>query len=166
MRHILYLRGTFKRGVTVVRDPFTDDKFVAADLRLARPTEVRVTKDGTHFRINVKIMIEGGLIGSQGTEDYTDPKVLSTIEKQLINEIEKDCNDIIRKAQIEFSSDIFAFGNKARHLTKTWQEWQDLNWPDQFPHASVTVTCGVELRRTGLLLKSPTPVIAPELSVF
>ena len=162
VRYVLYLRGIFKRGVTIVQDPFAYDQFIAADLRLARPTQIRVTRDGNRFHISVKILLEGGLIGSQGTEDYTDPKVVSAVEEQLIHQIERGCRDIIRKAQTRFSSDIFAFGNKARHLTLTWKEWQNLDWPNEFPQASVSVTVGVELRRTGLLFRSPTPLTSPQ----
>lgn len=159
VRYVLYLRGTFKQGITVVQDPFTQDRFVAADLRLARPTQIRVKKDEGKFHVTVNIALEGSLIGSQGNENYADPKVLKTIEKQLVNEIEKGCEDIIRKAQNAFLSDIFAFGNKARHLTMTWQEWQDLGWHEEFPHADVTVTVKVELRRTGLLFRPPQPLV-------
>lgn len=157
VRHVLYLRGTFKQGITVVRDPDADDRFISADLRLARPTQIRIAKDGNRFEIKVNVTLEGGLVGSQGNEDYTNPKVLQAVAKQLAREIEKGCIDIIRKAQTEFSSDIFSFGNKARHLAMTWQEWQDFNWKDKFPNADVTVTVKVELRRTGLLFGSPQP---------
>lgn len=157
VRHVLYLRGTFKQGITVVRDPSADDRFISADLRLARPTQIRVAKDGDEFKIEVNVTLEGGLVGSQGNEDYTNPKALEAVEKQLAHEIGRGCEDIIRRAQTEFSSDIFAFGNKARHLAMTWHEWQDLNWRDRFPNARVTVTAKVELRRMGLLFKSPQP---------
>jgi spore germination protein KC len=158
VRYVLYLRGTFKQGITVVQDPFTHNRFVAADLRLARPTQIRIEEDGDKFHINVNITLEGGLVGSQGEEDYTDPKVLKAIEEQLVSEIEKGCKDIIRKAQTTFSSDIFAFGNKARHLAMTWREWQELDWQEKFPQAAATVTVKVELRRTGLLFRSPQPL--------
>ena len=158
VRYVLYLRGTFKQGITVVQDPFAHSKFVAADLRLARPTQIRIKKGGDKFHINVNITLEGGLVGSQGEENYTDPKVLKAIEEQLVSEIEKGCKDIIRKAQTTFSSDIFAFGNKSRHLAMTWREWQELDWREKFSQAAATVTVKVELRRTGLLFRSPQPL--------
>lgn len=157
VRYVLYLRGTFKQGITVAEDPLERGRFVAADLRLARPTQLRVEKDGNRFHINVNITLEGGLVGSQGKEDYADPKVLEAVEKQLANQIEEGCRDIIKKAQTEFSSDIFAFGNKARHLVTTWQDWMDLDWTEEFPSAAAKVTVKVELRRTGLLFRSPEP---------
>jgi spore germination protein KC len=157
VRCVLYLRGTFKQGITVVQDPEADDRFISADLRLARPTEIRITKDGDEFKIKVNVILEGGLVGSQGNEDYTNPKILQAVERQLAHEIEKGCEGIIRRAQTEFSSDIFGFGNKARHLAMTWHKWQDLKWKDKFPNADVKVTVRVELRRTGLLFRSPQP---------
>ncbi|NLB73593.1 MAG: Ger(x)C family spore germination protein [Firmicutes bacterium] len=157
VRYALYIRGTFKQGITVVRDPDMDNRFIAADLRLARPTQVRVVKDGDSFKIKVNVTLEGGLVGSQVDRDYTNPKTFETIEKQLAREIERGCEDIIKRAQTEFSSDIFAFGNKARHLAMTWQEWEDQKWKDKFPDADANVTVRVELRRTGLLFGSPHP---------
>ncbi|HHX26261.1 MAG TPA: Ger(x)C family spore germination protein [Firmicutes bacterium] len=157
VRHVLYLRGTFKQGITVVRSTEADDRFVSADLRLARPTQIRIERDGDEFRIKVNVTLEGGLVGSQEDQDYTNPKALRAVEMKLAHEVEKGCKDIIRRAQTEFSSDIFGFGNKARHLTMTWNEWQDLKWSEKFPNADVKVTVQVELRRTGLLFKSPQP---------
>lgn len=157
VRQVLLLKGTFKQGIAVVRDSEAHDRFIAADLRLARPTQTRVTRDGDRFKIKVDVRLEGGLVGSQERGDYFDPKVLQAVETKLASEIQKGCRDIVRKAQTEFSSDIFGFGNKARHLTMTWKEWQDLNWNSEFPDADVEVSVQVELRRTGLLFRSPQP---------
>lgn len=37
VRQVLLLKGTFKQGIAVVRDSEAHDRFIAADLRLARP---------------------------------------------------------------------------------------------------------------------------------
>ena len=155
MRYVLYLKGAFKQGITIIEDPFADGKFIAADLRFGRPVQIRLTRNGSKFHIKILITLEGGLIGSQGEEDYTNPGILKVIERQLSTEIEKGCNNIIEKAQTLFLADIFAFGNKARRLTTTWQEWLDLNWPEKFPYAEIEASVKIELRRTGLLFRSP-----------
>ena len=56
-----------------------DNRFIAADLRLARPTQVRVVKDGDSFKIKVNVTLEGGLVGSQVDRDYTNPKTFETV---------------------------------------------------------------------------------------
>lgn len=157
VRAVLMLRGTFKRGILVSKDPFVENKYVSYDLRLARPTQVRVTKRGRDFHVGVKVMLEGEVIGSQGPVDYSDPKNLHALEKRLAADLRKLSRDTIRKAQREFNSDIFAFGNKVRHMTTTWSEWEDLKWPERFPHASIDVSVKLDLRRTGLLFRPPAP---------
>ncbi|MEW6228736.1 MAG: Ger(x)C family spore germination protein [Bacillota bacterium] len=156
-RAVLLLRGTFKRGTAVSKDPFVETRYVSYDLRLARPTQVRITRRGRSFHIQVKVMLEGEVIGTQTRVDYSNPKNLHALEKQLTADLEKFFQDIIRKAQTDFKADIFAFGNKARHMTMTWQEWVDLDWPRKFPEASIDVSVEVDLRRTGLLFKAPAP---------
>ena len=157
VRAMLMIRGTFKRGTLVLEDPFVKGRYVSCDIRLARPTEIRVSKEGQEFHVKVKIMLEGEVIGSQSRIDYSDPKKLHTLEKRFAEDLKRSCEDLIRKAQKGFRADIFAFGNKVRHLTKTWREWEDLNWPARFPEARVDIDFRLDLRRTGLLFKPPRP---------
>ncbi len=156
VRAMLMLRGTFKRGTLVLEDPSVKDRYVSCDLHLARPTEIKVEKEEHGgFHIKVKVLLEGEVIGSQSRTDYSKPKDLRALEKRLAKDIKKSCQDLVRKAQTEFAADIFAFGNKARHLTRTWREWEDLNWPERFPEARVDVDVRLDLRRTGLLFEPP-----------
>lgn len=157
VRAMLMVRGTFKRGTLVLEDPFVKDRYVSCDIRLARPTEIRVSKEGRGFHVKVKIMLEGEVIGSQSLIDYSNPKNLHTLERRVAEDLKRSCEHIVRKAQREFRADIFAFGNKVRHLTKTWREWEDLNWPERFPEARVDIDLRLDLRRTGLLFKPPRP---------
>ncbi|MEW5866760.1 MAG: Ger(x)C family spore germination protein [Bacillota bacterium] len=157
VRAVLLLRGTFKRGIAASTDPFVESRYVSYDVRLARPTQIKITRSGQSFHVQVKIMLEGEVIGTQTRVDYSNPKNLRTLEKHLAAEIKKFAQDTIKKAQTDFQADIFAFGNKARHLTTTWQQWVDLDWPEKFPRASIDVDVSVELRRTGLLFKPPAP---------
>lgn len=157
VRAMLMVRGSFKRGTLLLEDPFVKDRYVSCDVRLARPTEIRVNKEGRGFHVKVKIMLEGEVIGSQSLIDYSNPKNLHTLERRVAEDLKRSCEHIVRKAQREFRADIFAFGNKVRHLTKTWREWQDLNWPERFPEARVDIDLRLDLRRTGLLFKPPRP---------
>ncbi len=157
----LMLRGSFKRGISVLEDPFVENRHVSCDLRLARPTQVTVTREGRDFGVKVKIMLEGEVVGTQTTVDYSDPRNLRVLEERLAAWTARLCKDTVRKAQTEFATDIFAFGNKARHMTSTWDEWLALDWPSRFPEASVDVTVKVNLRRTGLLFRPPVPAPRP-----
>ncbi|MDI6637315.1 MAG: Ger(x)C family spore germination protein [Bacillota bacterium] len=157
VRAMLMIRGSFKRGTLVLEDPFVKGRYVSCDIRLARPTEIRVGKEEQEFHVKVKIMLEGEVIGSQSLIDYSNPKNLHTLERRVAEDLKSSCEHIVRKAQREFRADIFAFGNKVRHLTKTWREWEDLNWPERFLEARVDIDLRLDLRRTGLLFKPPRP---------
>ncbi|MGE5585416.1 MAG: Ger(x)C family spore germination protein [Bacillota bacterium] len=159
VRAVLLIRGTFKRGTLVLEDPFVKGRYAACDIRLARPTETRVLREGQGFRIKVNMLLEGEVIGSQSRTDYSNPKNLHVLERRFAEDLKKSCDDVVKRAQEEFRADIFAFGNKARHLTKTWSEWEALNWPGRFPEAKVDVTVKLDLRRTGLLFKPPEPSV-------
>lgn len=157
VRAMLLLRGTFKRGIICVEDPFVKGKYVSCDIRLARPTETTVRRNKDGFQVNVKMMLEGEVIGSQSLKDYSNPKNLHALEKRVADDLKRGCRDLVTKAQTEFGADIFAFGNKARHLTRTWREWEELDWPKRFPQAQVNIDLKLDLRRTGLLFRPPKP---------
>ncbi|MCR4401875.1 MAG: Ger(x)C family spore germination protein [Firmicutes bacterium] len=157
VRAMLMLRGTFKRGVLDVEDPFVKGKYVSCGVRLARPTEIRVTREGGRFHVKVKVLLEGELIGTQSLVDYSDPKNLHTLERRVADDLTRSCQHLVKEAQETLRADIFAFGNKARHLVKTWEEWEALDWPEKFPEAVVDIDFRLALRRTGLLFKPPLP---------
>jgi spore germination protein KC len=65
-------------------------------------------------------------------------------------EIEKQASEVIDRAQNEFRSDIFRFGNtgvKKKFLT--WKEWEDYKWHEKFPQADIQVTAEVNVRWFG-----------------
>lgn len=157
VRAVLLLRGTFKRGTAVSTDPFVESRYVSYDVRLARPTQIKMTRKGQDFHVQVRAMLEGEVIGTQTLVDYSNPKNLHILEQHLAAQIKKLAQDTIKKAQTDFKADIFAFGNKARRMTATWQEWVNLDWPEKFPRASINVDVRVDLRRTGLLFRPPEP---------
>lgn len=164
VRAMLMIRGTFKRGILDVEDPFVKGRYVSCGVRLASPTEIRVTKEGRRFHVKVKIMLEGEVIGTQSLVDYSNPKNLHTLERRIADDLRRGCEQLVKEAQEKLRADIFAFGNKARHLVKTWGEWEDLNWPERFPEARVDIDLRLDLRRTGLLFKPPLPSTERERS--
>ena len=62
--------------------------------------------------------------------------------------------ELIRRCQREFRSDIFGFGNYARGEVTTWDQLLALDWPRRFPEAQVNVAVEVQIRRVGLQRKT------------
>ncbi len=147
-----YLRSTFS-----IRDPLEPSKHLAMDVRAGSPPVIKVQLRGNRPLISVELSLEADLLASQSSVDYSDLKNIKILEKLVALKVSKTLKDTVKKTQ-GMGADVFGFGNKARHLVKTWAEWEQLDWGDLYPKADVQVTVDFSIRRIGLMYQPVRPV--------
>lgn len=105
-------------------------------------------KDGKAV-IDVNIKAEMWIIGHDGTIDIMKADQLKIIEESCNKKIEQEISAAVQKAQKEFQSDIFGFG-EYMHIQNPG-EWKDLkeNWDDYFSKAEINVSVESKIIRTG-----------------
>lgn len=105
-------------------------------------------KDGAAV-IDVSLKLETWIIAQEGTIDITKADQLKIIEESCNKTIEQEISAAVQKAQKEFQSDIFGFG-EYMHIQNPG-EWKDLkeNWDDYFSRAEINVSVESKITRTG-----------------
>ena len=102
--------------------------------------------------IDTKIKLEANVLGDVSLIDYGLPKT-TILEKAFEQYIKKATENLVRRTQDEFKSDIFGFGLKARRLVLTQKQWEDLKWRELYPDATVNIEVDLKIRRTGTQLR-------------
>ncbi len=120
--------------------------------------EVTSSKTKTSFRvedgkIKVKIKIEthGFLDEHAGEKQSFGKKEIAQMEETAAAEMEHNVNNVIKKIQSEYDSDIFGFGSiihKKDH--KLWKQLED-DWPALFKDLEVEISSKVHLENTSTM---------------
>jgi spore germination protein KC len=154
-RGLLWLRGEMNRGVITIPSPGQPDKLVSINIVRAR-TRVEPEYDGESIRFNVDITFEGELLEQQSTEELATLDKAGKIEAAAAEEVIRRCSFTLAKAQGEYRTDIFNFGEAFHRKYK--EDWKELKhqWNEAFAGAQVNVAVETHLRRTGLLTKPGT----------
>lgn len=151
-RGLLWLRGEMKRGVVTVPSPTEPKKKISFEI-IRSKTKAEPFYDGKTISFLVNIITEGNLVEQQSKENLIPPEVLPALEKRLAEDIEKRCRMALEKAQGEYGTDVFRFGEAFHRKYK--KEWRTLKsrWNEEFTGAEISVSAKVRIRNTGLLTK-------------
>lgn len=110
---------------------------------------VDLSNNEVTLKINTKIV---GMVGEEtSTLNLKDINEVASIEKEFSEVVKKEIETSIKKAQIEYKSDIFGFGNI---MHKTYpQQWKTMSqdWHNIFSSAKVKVNVTVSIDRNGLV---------------
>lgn len=151
-RSLLWLRGELNKGVITVPSPGRPDKMLSVNIVWAR-TRVEPEYDGENISFNVTMSFEGELLEQQSTENLSTLDEVEKVEMAAAESIIERCSATLKKAQGEYGTDIFNFGESFhRKYKKDWKELK-YNWNDAFANAQVNITVEAHLRRTGLLTR-------------
>ncbi len=149
-RVLLMARGEFKRAFMDVRDPQNPKRFINFDVRPARKPKIKTWfEDGKPF-VHLTLNIEANWAIAQTAASYADPELLPIAENALKEYIREILDEIIKKSQHEFNSDIFGFGRFMAAHFLTIQEWEGYEWPEKFKDAHIATEVAVNIRRPGI----------------
>jgi len=155
-RAMAMLAGGFKRGFLSFTDPLAPDRNIALDVRSGGPPVINVRMERNRPLITVDLSLEGDIVLTQSVIDYTRPEMMKQLESFAEQNIRKNILKVIKKTQ-GMGADIFGFGYKAKHLVKTYPQWENLHWSKLYPKAEIKVNVRLAIRRIGLQYKPSIP---------
>ncbi|GAW92420.1 Ger(x)C family spore germination protein [Calderihabitans maritimus] len=156
MRGLMWLRGKIKRGVITVPCPRYPDEPLSFTIRSASTRIIPQVRDG-FISFLVEIREEGELIEQWCQEDFTKPDKIKELEKLKEKEIKMRAGEVLQKAQEEWQTDIFGFGEALRRrYPRVWKQVRE-NWNEEFAYAEINLVVEAKIRRTGMTSK-PTQI--------
>jgi spore germination protein KC len=147
---LLWLLGKVKRGAIILPSPGQPDKKISLAISRDR-IKVNPVYDGETIRFNINIEFDMELLEQQSTGDLTRPDKIKEIEMLAAEDVLEKCNAALIKAQREYGTDIFGFGEAFHREYKN--EWKKIkgHWNDEFQKAQVNIAVEPHLRLTGML---------------
>ena len=111
--------------------------------------KVKTSMDGDKIKIDVKLKFNTNIAAETGEIEINDPKEIKKLEESFNEKLKKDVEGAIKKAQQEFESDIFGFGEFVHDQHP--KEWRDMkkDWDEKFKEAEISVSVESRIRRYG-----------------
>jgi len=149
-RGFLWLRGDKDSRVIIIPSPEQPDKMLSIDI-IGIKSKVEPQFDGEKISFDVNLSIKGELSEQQSTEDLNTPETIKKIEEAMAEYAVNTCLAALEKAQGEYGTDIFSFGEAFHRKYK--REYKELkyNWNDVFKDAQINIAVEASLQRVGLL---------------
>lgn len=154
-RYYLILRGLIKSGITGMPDPNDPNAPVGLLVRQARPPRYTTSIDPEgNVAIDVDIYNEPEIISIASGYNYEEPANKALLEEYYSRQLQEGLQNLIRRTQEEFGTDIFGFGRQVKRKFWTVRSWREFQWFDRYSEASIHVTVHSKIRRTGLQLET------------
>lgn len=154
-RGLLWVKGEVEGGIINIPAPGTQKPVSLEILRSSTRLETDI-KDGRIY-MTVKIKEESNLVETTAPLNLTKPETIERLEKLLAVAIREEVESALARAQHEYRTDIFGFGEEIhRKHPGQWKEIKD-NWSDIFPDVEVEVQVDAKILRTGLVTKPVKP---------
>ncbi|MGZ7444015.1 Ger(x)C family spore germination protein [Paenibacillus sp. TH7-28] len=149
------IHGGVKSTVMFVRSP--DNGMVIIEF-LRSKTKVKGKVVDGRPQIDIQFTAEGN-VGASGSKklNLTDPSTLPDLEKKIEEKLIEFMETTIEKAQKEFKTDIFGFGEAIhRNNPKYWKSLEP-DWNEKyFPELPVNIKTDFIIRRIGMITNPVT----------
>lgn len=156
-KYYLFVRDKIKGGILVVKMPEEgSSKGIALEI-FKNKTKVKPIYSNGKFIIKVDIKTEV-TIGEEDTSiDYISEKGRDKLKAYAEKSLEKHVEDVIKKVQHDFDSDVFGFGKIVKsEMPSLWKEIKN-DWNDIFKELEVEVNAKIQIRNSGFTI-SPVKV--------
>ncbi|SHJ64049.1 Ger(x)C family spore germination protein [Tepidibacter formicigenes] len=151
-RSMLLIKDELKGGVFVVEDVGEKSTDVSLEIFKAKTKVKPILKDG-NIVMRIDSEIDVGIGEIMGDEDLISEKGREKLKKQAELVIEKQMKDVIRKAQKEYESDIFGFGNVVyREMPNEWKKVK-CSWSQIFKNLDTQINVKLNIKGSALTSK-------------
>lgn len=137
---------------TIVNIPCEDGKISIATTR--SKTKVKAKMKNGHPKIDIHVTSEGDVGEVQCKADLSKLETIQELEQKYENNMKDKIEIAIKRAQEDFQSDIFGFGEVIHRTNpKAWKRLEP-NWEQEFANLEVDINIKGSIRRLGTVTES------------
>ena len=148
-----WITGDVKSGIIVVKSPGGDDADISIEIR---KTSTNLRPQLENGVVSMKLSIETETsVGDVGGElDLSSVDTYDQLARSCEIAIAEEINACLAKAQKEYGTDIFAFGELVHHyLPQEWKKIKDIWLSELYQDVAVELDITVNVIHSGLITK-------------
>ena len=140
-----FITGDIESAVVSLVSENRETVVIVRDAKAEIKTEIQ----GDRATVRVKIKAQMSIVQESGTLDISKAEALKVVEAAFNAQMAGEITAAIKKAQAEFQSDIFGFGQYVhRQHPEKWREIKG-TWDDYFSKAAIDVSVESTVDRSG-----------------
>jgi spore germination protein KC len=149
-QYALWARGDLKGGILVVRDILDSGNNISFEVFTSKTKfKPEYTENSIYMKVDISTLVSISEVS--GNIAFHEEETKKKLEEYAEKALEKQLKYIIKKAQTEYNSDIFKFGNKIRvDNPKLWNNIKD-NWSSEFSDVIVDVSVDLNIKGSSLI---------------
>ncbi|MCU6797478.1 Ger(x)C family spore germination protein [Paenibacillus sp. WQ 127069] len=143
-----WVTGKLKQGIIIVQLP--NKKHNVSVTLIESKGVIAPTVEGSKVKFAIHLKGKGTIDESNTHLDFSDPKNLHLVEKELEQLIRTETEKLIENVQKKYASDIFGFGDTLHKKNK--KAWKKLKpqWNESFAEADISVDVDFVVKRAGM----------------
>lgn len=146
-RGFLWVVGKTKIGTLSIVN--YEGKGILSAESIGSKSSIEPEVSGDKITFKVKVEAKCRLTESEESIDLNSTATIKKAEKALAESIKKEMEAAVKKAQKEYKSDIFGFGNTLfKKKPAVWRTVKD-QWEELYPEVEVSYSVKVTLKRMG-----------------
>lgn len=146
------IRNLYLGGVESISAPEREQGIITMEVTRAK-SKITPVITGDNVAFNIDIQIKGNYAETVDltTSERIDQSLLNRIEKDFEKEVERICNNVINRMQLECCADIFRFNQILQAEEPVyWKKVSD-QWDLMYPNIEVNIHADVSLQPIGLV---------------
>lgn len=147
-RGLLWITGKLQRGIITAYVPAGRGNVSFNIMKTER--KIRTEIRGNKVKIHLELKGEGVINENNTNLDASQPKNIKLMEKALQQDLETRIWRTLRRAQEEYKTDIFGFGQQIQRMNPKQWKTIEKQWETIFPEAEVSVVTDLTIVRTGM----------------
>ncbi|HHY35521.1 MAG TPA: Ger(x)C family spore germination protein [Firmicutes bacterium] len=151
----LLMRGELQRGNIEIALPGAPDRqsIIRFHHVSAHP---KVKRSGRDIQVTYNVRVTASLDEAQGQFQEVSPQFASAVAKTSTEELRALLERTIEKLK-SLRSDSVNLGMSVHTKFATWKEWEEFDWPSQFPETRVSFDIKLFVFTTGFTSRPPVP---------
>lgn len=137
-----------------IANPFEEGKTLSLRIRLSNKTKnnVKLTTSGPY--ISSKISVEARILTMDENMQYLNPNNIEILEKYINSYLEAQLYQYLYKVSKEYNSDIDSFGKYALKNFKTWDDWINYSWLENFKDSFFNVSVETKVKSGFIIMET------------
>lgn len=156
-KYYLFIKNKIKGGLLAVKtaEEGTSDVIILEIFK--NKTKIKTIYSDGKLLMKVHVKTEVSIAEEDTSVDYISKKGRTKLKSHAEKSLERDIENVIKKVQSDFGTDIFGFGKVVEaEFPSLWKDIKD-DWSDIFKDLEVEVKAEIEIRNSGLTI-SPIKV--------
>lgn len=143
----LIISNKLKHAIINIPNPFSDGEFLSINIDSSK-CKIKIN----NFDINCQVKIKSRILSSSQNINYMENENRKKIDKSAQNYINKILTQYLNKISKEYNSDIDCFGSIASRSYLTSEDWNKINWLENFKNTNIFLNSEISITSSYLLI--------------